>query len=212
MARFAVPWRIKFWEPSGRVAHEAGEELVEAATIETARRDVERRLAARFAPPFELQIDGGHWTRTRAPSPAGVPDAGTLRDRVRAGLAPDVLFRELAAAVTPLAAMVAFEEAFGLSLDELAGDVAARVREMQYRWDRPHRLRVAHARGDSIVDLLHAEHARDGSLQLFVSLREAFDLAFADAKELLELACRRDPRFDEALAAAIGRGPAQGWR
>jgi hypothetical protein len=220
MARFAIGWEVRFWDASGRARTEAGEEVVDGEDARRAAIAVDRMIGARFAAPYELRTvhDGVRSSLGcyGASYPDGLPEAAALRARVRAGESPTTIVHELTSAgATTLAVMIAFEHAFDLSIDAFAAAVAdldAPIGEMQYRWDRPHRLHAAHARGESIVELLHANLERDGSIRLFVSLLEAFDLDFSDGKELIEVACRRDPRFDDMLATAIGRGPSRDWR
>src|SRR5262245_2471395 len=162
MARFTIRWEVRFWDDAGLARGEAGEDVVDADDPGRACYEVGRRLAARFARPYTLttthdgESSGG--TRYRGAYPTGLPDVDAVRARVRDGAAPAAVADELRGrGATPLAIMLAFEEAFGIDLDRLgdvpvvcAGGAAraaaaarldAQIAALERRWDRPFRLR-----------------------------------------------------------------------
>ncbi|MFY0538448.1 hypothetical protein [Nannocystis pusilla] len=77
-------------------------------------------------------------------------------------------------------------------------------------WIGPHQLRDAHARGASLVDVLHEQYETAGNpFPLFMALRDAFDLESGDIKRLVSLACERDATFDAFFAKALRRAEAR---
>jgi hypothetical protein len=112
----------------------------------------------------------------------------------------------LATGATWIAINVAFGEAFGVDPDSTTDSDIAKQQEV---WERPHQLRDAYTGGGSLVETLHRQKVTSpGTIPLFIAMRDAFDLAFGDAKHLLDLACHRDPSFDKELEQALRRADA----
>lgn len=206
-----VSWQARWWSDDGTAHDERATEQLEAPARWEAERAVERRWRERVGyprRPFHLAFDDARNAGTRflARYPAGLPDRHALRARVLDGEPPAALRRALLdAGATPLEVMIAFARAFCLRDLELArdDDELARARP---RWERPHRLRETHRRGGSVLDALHALHPPASLIELSEALEDGLELGRAGAhttKRLIDLACRRDPRFDELLARAL---------
>lgn len=231
-APYRVGWELQTWSDAGDRLEETGVSTVLAGSGRAARDQLERELMARVGGPgrpvfVRSAIDGvdaGGWYCTRPPRPAVAPAADELHTWHRDGHSISTIADTLRARIprpTVLEIMRAVEGAFMVSLDDLApvaawgagrlsaAELDAALDHMIVArmpdWDRPRRLRVAHARGGSLAAALRAERA-DGahSVDLMKSLRTAFAVSLRDAKEAVDrLGSNDDSAVDAALAAAI---------
>lgn len=232
VAPYQVRWELQTWSDAGERVEEMDETTVLAISGRAARDQLERELMARAGGPARPVVvrsvidgvDAGGWYCMRPPRPAGLPVADELHAWHRAGHSISTIAGTLRARIprpTVLEVMRVLEDAFMVSLDALApvaawgaGRISAAdldtaldhaIVARRPDWDRPRRLREAHARGGSLAAALRTERADGaGTVALMKSLRTAFSIPLVDAKDVVDrLDGDDDGRDDAVLAAAI---------
>lgn len=223
---YKLVWEAQWWTDDGEPANASGVEHVSASSGRDADIQLSREMNRRFpSRPLSVRIHGGtpYGSGGEGASwPADLPD----RERVRAialteGCRASGIARHLVARVpslTTLELMNAFNQSFSITLETLAPLAAWRsgalddaaldaalpqIARGRDDWDRPRRLREAHAAGKSIAAFLREERRTAGMVRLAVDLIDAFRIPLRDAKQFVD-GCR-DPRNDGELDALLPR-------
>jgi hypothetical protein len=235
-ARYDVQWALTTWSDAGAPVSRSGVTPTVALSGTAACTDVAHRLEREHdasVRPVSVRcvIAGVHappWHTSTPRQRPDLPRVEEIRSWRRDGAGPAAIatsLRSCAPAVTPLAIMLAFEAAFALSLDELtplaawaAGQLddraldtalAPRIAASMPAWDRPGRLRAAHAAGASIAALLRADLAAGANaIYLMKDLCDTFRISLRYAKEaVVTLGAVPDTEIDSILAAAMAGRP-----
>lgn len=227
---WTVTWTCRRWLPDGRHSTPSGTETARGASGQAASEAAAQAVGERLSRDgsgiaivqTSLSLSSRIHCLTHRAGLSAPQDVLTLRRAARGGSRPSTMMRSMPGE-SPLAVMVAFSEAFSLSLESLEPLGALRrgerdaaaidealmtcIQDTEHRWGLAWLLEGVAYRREPMRKAMLAYKVRGvGAIAMILALREAFSVSLPEGKELISMCCSSyttDAAFEERFAEII---------